>query len=1204
MNYNYYVSIKFSLRGMFIMNNKITVDGCYAAANIAYAFSDLAAIYPITPSSPMAENCDTWAHQKRKNIYGEILKIAEMQSEAGAAGAVHGSLTAGALATTFTASQGLLLMIPNMYKIAGELLPTVFHVSARTVATHALSIFGDHSDVMAVRQTGFGMLCSNSVQEAMDMALIAHLSALKSSIPFVHFFDGFRTSHEVSKIEDINYDDIKKLADELEINKDILKFRNRGLRPENPSQKGTAQNPDTFFQNREAANKYYLELPFIVEKMMIAQEKITKRKYNLFDYYGPKDAEKVIVAMGSGCEAIEETIDYLNSKNIKLGLIKVRLYRPFSINKFVEKLPKTCKYLTVLDRTKESGSIGEPLYLDVLAALQENKINNIQIFGGRYGLSSKEFNPTMVYAIYKNMNENGKNHFTVGINDDVTNISLDLSEKIDASPKNCIRCKFYGFGSDGTVGANKNTIKIIGNYTEKYAQGYFAYDSKKSGGFTVSHLRFGDSPIKSSYLIDTADFVACHNPSYVTRYNLTGNLKENGIFLLNCPWDSISELEKKLPYTLKRDIAKKNIKFYVIDALKIAKECSLGNKVSTVLQSAFFNLTDVMKKEEANKRMKEYAYKTFIKKGEKIVENNCLAIDKASENLIEINYPKSWENTTDGAEIKVSTTDSYFVNFISPILSQEGDNLPVSMFMPDGSVPTDTIKYEKRGVGSEIPDWEMEKCIQCNQCSYVCPHAAIRPVLQTQDKLTNSPENFITKDAAGFKGYKFRIQVSPLDCVGCTSCVNVCPANALHMKPFEYMEKTQKENWEFFEKLPLTDAKFRKDTVKGSQFAKPYFEFSGACPGCGETPYIKLITQLFGNRMIISNATGCSSIYGGSSPTCPYAKDNEGKGPAWGNSLFEDNAEYGFGMYLAHKQRREYIKSKIELSLKKITNSEIKNLFESWLNTFNQSEENYAIAENIRDSIENLYKNEKDLELKEIFKNIFESKDSLIKKSLWIIGGDGWAYDIGYGGLDHVLAQGEDINILVLDTEVYSNTGGQASKSSPIGAIAKFAANGKRSSKKDLGRMAMSYENVYVAQCAMGASQSQFVNAAKEAESYNGPSIIIAYSPCIEHGIMGGMGKSQEEEKRAVEAGYWYLYRYNPALEKINKNPFKLDSRKPNYDIYKEYLLNENRYSRLAKEDPEAAEILFELNKKASQKKYNYYLALSKMDLNDNLENK
>lgn len=1170
------------------MSNKMTIDGNTAAAHIAYAFSEVAAIYPITPSSPMAENADEWATAGRKNMFGQQLRIAEMQSEAGAAGAVHGSLVAGALTSTFTASQGLLLMIPNMYKIAGELLPCVFHVSARALAYHALNIFGDHSDVMACRQTGFAMLASNSVQEVMDLSLVAHLATLKAKVPFLHFFDGFRTSHEVSKIDSIDYEDIKKLVDM----KDIEDFKARALNPEHPVQKGTAQNPDIYFQNREACNKYYNATPAIVQEMMDKVSALTGRKYNLVDYYGAKDATNVIVLMGSGAEAVEETVDYLISKGEKLGLLKIRLYRPFPVQAFVDALPKTVKTLTVLDRTKECGSIGEPLYLDVVSALFETNTKGIDVLCGRYGLGSKEFNPSMIKAIYDNANGAKKNHFTIGINDDVTNTSLAVTEKVDASPKDAIRCKFYGLGSDGTVGANKNSIKIIGNYTDKYAQGYFAYDSKKSGGITVSHLRFGDTPIKSSYLIDTADFVACHNPSYVTRYDMISDLKDGGVFLLNSIW-SPEEMDANLPKEMKQMIAKKNIKFYTINATKIATAIGLGNRINTIMQAAFFKLANVMPYEDAEKHMKEYVVKTFSKKGEKIVNMNCSAIDNAIAGLIEVKYPADWANAKDGAEAVAPANDDYFKTFIHPILAQKGDSLPVSAFDADGTVPTATTKFEKRGIAVTVPAWQIDKCIQCNQCAFVCPHACIRPVLQTEDKLVGAPESFVTKPATGIKGYVYRMQLSPLDCTGCGSCANICPAKekALIMTPLADVAATEEANWEYFMNLPTSDAPVSRDTVKGSQFNRPYFEFSGACAGCGETPYIKVITQLFGDRMIIANATGCSSIYGGSAPTCPYCKDENGNGPAWANSLFEDNAEFGYGINLAYVQRRNRLKELVT-ELKDTHFAEYeegKKACEEWLDKMYDGEGSKVAAANLIKVLEGCANCGCDADALE--KEILKDKDCLVKKSIWIFGGDGWAYDIGFGGLDHVIAMGEDVNILVVDTEVYSNTGGQASKSSPTGSVAKFAAGGKLTKKKDLGKIAMSYGYVYTAQISMGANMNQCIKAIKEAENYSGPSLIIAYAPCINHGI--NMSKSQTEMKKAVDSGYWQLYRYNPTLADEGKNPFLLDSKEPTGD-YQEFLMGETRYASLSKAKPDVAKKLFAINEKEAKARYASYQELAK----------
>ena len=1167
------------------MSKKMTIDGNTAAAHIAYAFSEVAAIYPITPSSPMAEYADEWAAVGRTNLFGQKLRLAEMQSEAGAAGAVHGSLIAGALTTTFTASQGLLLMIPNMYKIAGELLPTVFHVSARALAAHALSIFGDHADVMACRQTGFAMLSSNSVQEAMDLALVAHLATLESKVPFLHFFDGFRTSHEVSKIESIDYEDIKSLVD-----MDAIKeFKSRALNPEHPHQKGTAQNPDIYFQNRETANSYYDKVPSIVEKVMEKVSKLTGRNYGLYDYYGAADADKVVVLMGSGADAAEETVDYLLNKGEKVGIIKVRLYRPFASCSFIKAIPDTCKCLTVLDRTKEAGSIGEPLYLDVVAALKECG-KELEVLCGRYGLGSKEFNPSMVNSVFKNMESEKKNHFTVGIIDDITFKSLKVEEKINAVAKGTISCKFYGLGSDGTVGANKNSIKIIGDHTDKYAQGYFVYDSKKSGGITISHLRFGDRPIKSTYLIDQADFIACHNPSYVLRYDMLADAKDNSIFLLNSIW-SADEMAEKLPYKMKNLIAKKNLRFYTIDAQKIATDLGLGNRINTVMQAAFFYLTGVIPYADAEKYMKDAIKYSYGKKGDAIVNMNCAAIDNAISGLVEVKYPKDWATTTEGAAPLAVATDKYFANFVNPISSLLGDELPVSAFNPDGSVPTATSQYEKRGVAVNVPEWIMDNCIQCNKCAMVCPHATIRPVLKKEEELTSKPDTFATKDAVGFKGYKFRIQVSPYDCMGCGSCINVCPSKekALKFMPLEHMIETESKNWDYAVSLAPTDAVINKNTVKGSQFCRPLFEFSGACAGCGETPYIKLVTQLFGDRMIIANATGCTSIYGGSAPTCPYSKNEQGHGPAWANSLFEDNAEFGYGMNLAYGQRRSQLADLMQDALNNGLEGEGAELFKKWQDTRLDQKENTPVSEQIKSSIDSMISGSND-KLKSILQDIKEKSDCLIKKSIWIFGGDGWAYDIGYGGLDHVLAMGEDVNILVLDTEVYSNTGGQSSKSTPTGAIAKFAAAGKQIKKKDLGMMAMSYGYVYVAQVSMGANDAQCVKAVSEAEAYKGPSIIIAYAPCINHGI--NMQYTMTEMKKAVECGYWQLYRFNPDLLDKGENPFVLDSKEPTGN-YREFIMGETRYAALAKINKQVAEELYQANEKEAKDKYDKYKKLA-----------
>ena len=1184
------------------MATKMTIDGNTAAAHIAYAFSEVAAIYPITPSSPMAENCDEWATAGRKNLFGQVLKLAEMESEAGAAGAVHGSLQAGALTTTFTASQGLLLMIPNMYKIAGELTPCVFHVSARALAYHALNIFGDHSDVMACRQTGFAMLCSNSVQEVMDMALVAHFATLQSKVPFLHFFDGFRTSHEVSKIDGIDYDEIKPIF-ESKYMKYVDEFKKRALNPEHPVQKGTAQNPDVYFQNREACNKFYEAVPACVEDAMADVEKITGRKYELYQYYGAKDATKVIVIMGSGAEAIEETVDYLNAKGDKVGLIKVRLFRPFVGAKFVDAIPATCKKITVLDRVKESGSLGEPLYLDVVSALFEAGKTDVKVVGGRYGLGSKEFNPSMVNAVYANMDAaQPKNHFAVGIVDDVTGNYIEVKEKIDAAPAGAISCKFYGLGSDGTVGSNKNSIKIIGNYTNKYAQAYFAYDSKKSGGITISHLRFGDNPIKSSYLIDQADFIACHNPAYVMKYDMVSDLKEGGTFLLNSPWKTVEELDKNLPASMKNIIAKKKVKFFNIDAIAVVNEIGLKGRISTTMQACFFKLANIMPYEEADRHMKDFVIKSFSKKGQAIVDMNNAAIDNAIANLEEIKYPESWATTTEGAVATPVTDDKYFNEIINPMLAQEGDKLPVSAFInnADGTVPTGTTKYEKRGVAVLVPEWNPTTCIQCNQCSFVCPHATIRPSMQKE--FVDAPASFATADVkvGAAKGYKFRVQVSPLDCLGCGSCTKVCPVNqkaikdekpenmALKMVPLaKALANNEAANWEYAVALPETDAPISKDDVKGSQFKQPLFEFSGACAGCGETPYLKVITQMFGDRMIIANATGCSSIYGGSAPTCPYTKNAKGHGPAWANSLFEDNAEFGYGMNIATDQRRAKLAQDMSELITLGVADDTKAMFEAWIESMNDTEGSKKASEPIKAAIDALAANEADSAKKALYTSIAKNKDELVKKSIWIFGGDGWAYDIGFGGLDHVLAMNRNVNVMVLDTEVYSNTGGQASKSSPTGAIAKFAAGGKLTKKKDLGKIAMSYGYVYVAQVSMGASPAQFLKAIKEAEAYDGPSLIIGYAPCINHGLKD-MGASQLEMKKAVDTGYWQLYRYNPAAEK----PFTLDSKEPTGD-YQAFLMGENRYAQLAKAKPEVAKQLFEINEKESKARYEGYKKLS-----------
>ncbi|MDI6871368.1 MAG: pyruvate:ferredoxin (flavodoxin) oxidoreductase [Bacillota bacterium] len=1151
------------------MSTKQTIDGNTAAAHIAYAFSDVAAIYPITPSSPMAESCDEWAAHGRKNLFGQTVRIVEMQSEAGAAGAVHGALAGGALTTTFTASQGLLLMIPNMYKIAGELLPAVFHVSARALATHALSIFGDHSDVMATRQTGFALLASASVQEAMDLALVAHLSAIDSRVPFLHFFDGFRTSHEVQKIDVLDYADLAKLVNW----EAIAEFRKRALNPEHPVQRGTAQNPDIYFQGREAANPYYRRVPEIVLANMAKVAELTGRRYRLFDYVGAPDAERVIVAMASACETIEETVNYLVKRGEKVGLVKVRLYRPWAPDYLLTALPETCKRVAVLDRTKEPGALGEPLYEDVSATCQEHRCK-LTVVGGRYGLGSKEFNPSMVKAVFDNLAaKEPKNHFTIGITDDVTHTSLEVREKIDTAPEGLFSCKFWGLGSDGTVGANKNSIKIIGDNTDLYAQGYFVYDSKKSGGITISHLRFGKSPIQSTYLIDQADLIACHNASYVGRYAILDGIKPGGIFLLNSPW-SAEEMEQRLPASLKRTIAENKLRFYNIDAVKIAQEVGLGGRINVVMQAAFFAIAKVIPVKEALGYIKAAIKKTYGKKGDKIVAMNIAAVDRACEALEEIKYPASWAQAVDEAAA-AADVPAYVREVIRPILDLEGDKLPVSAFAPDGTVPTGTTKYEKRGIALEIPVWNADACLQCNQCAMVCSHAAIRPYLAKPEDLAGAPPTFKTKPAVGKEvaGLQFCIQVSPLDCTGCGNCADVCPAKvkALAMTPLDEARRAEEANYAFAESLPRIEPAMNPETVKGSQFRLPLFEFSGACAGCGETPYIQLATQLFGDRMIIANATGCSSIYGGSAPTCPYTTNAEGKGPAWANSLFEDNAEFGYGIALAAEQKRDRLAALMEGLADSAAPAELKEAFAEWLAGRNDAARSREAAGRLKALLPEALRAARG-GLKAALSEISALSDYLVKPSIWIVGGDGWAYDIGYGGLDHVLASGADVNVLVLDTEVYSNTGGQSSKSTPTGAVAKFAAAGKRTRKKDLGLMAMSYGYVYVASVAMGANLNQAVKAMVEAERYQGPSLIIAYAPCINHGI--DMSHSQLEAKKAVQAGYWPLYRYNPRLAEEGKNPFIFDSGEPT-GSFREFLLGEVRYASLKKEFPETADRLF-----------------------------
>ena len=1149
------------------MTKMKTMDGNTAAAYISYAFTDVAAIYPITPSSPMAEVVDEWAAQGKKNLFGQTVKVQEMQSEAGASGAVHGSLQGGALTTTYTASQGLLLMIPNMYKMAGELLPAVFHVSARALATSSLSIFGDHQDVMAARQTGFALLAEGSVQEVMDLGGVAHLSAIKGRVPFLNFFDGFRTSHEIQKIELMDYDKLAGLLDW----EALAEFRKRALNPDNPVIRGTAQNPDIYFQTREAVNSYYTALPEIVENYMNEINKITGRNYGLFNYYGAPDAENIIIAMGSACETIQTVAEKLNAEGKKVGLLAVHLYRPFSVKHFMAAIPETVKRIAVLDRTKEPGAFGEPLYMDVRGAFYDAGRNPL-IIGGRYGLGSKDLTPTDILAVYENLEaENPKNNFTISIVDDVTNTSLAASHEIDVTGEGTKSCKFWGLGSDGTVGANKSAIKIIGDYTDMYAQGYFSYDSKKSGGITVSHLRFGKEPIRAPYLINAADFVAVHNQSYVDKYDVTAGLKKGGTFLLNCNW-SAEELEKHLPGQIKRYIAKNDINFYIIDAVKIAQQIGLGGRINMIMQSAFFKLADIIPLEDAVKYLKEAVEHSYGLKGKDVVDMNNAAIDMGVNAVVKVDVPAAWADAAD-TEAAAKSGNDFIDNILVPMNRMEGDKLPVSAFKEheDGTFPSGTAAYEKRGIAINVPEWQMEKCIQCNQCAFVCPHAVIRPVLMTEEEAANAPAGMLSKDAIGAKGLKFHMAVSPLDCTGCGNCAQVCPAKekALVMKPLE-TQLAKTENWDYaMKKVAPKPNPMNKNTVKGVQFEQPLFEFSGACAGCGETPYAKLVTQLVGDRMMIANATGCSSIWGASAPSMPYCKNAAGHGPSWANSLFEDNAEYGLGMYLGVKHTRERVADRVKEALNLPVSEELKAAMQNWLDNMNVSDGTRERAEALKAA---LAAENSDNEL---LKEIAGLGQYFVKRSHWIFGGDGWAYDIGYGGLDHVLASGENINVMVFDTEVYSNTGGQSSKATPAAAIAKFAASGKRTRKKDLGMMAMSYGYVYVAQIAMGADKNQTLKAIAEAEAYDGPSLIIAYSPCINHGLKAGMGNSQLEAKHAVECGYWANYRYNPDLKEQGKNPFILDSKEPTGN-FREFLMGEVRYSSLLKQFPDQAEALFE----------------------------
>ena len=1162
-----------------------TMDGNTAAAYISYAFTDVAAIYPITPSSPMAEVVDEWAAQGKKNIFGQTVKLMEMQSEAGASGAVHGSLQAGALTTTYTASQGLLLMIPNMYKMAGELLPAVFHVSARALATSSLSIFGDHQDVMATRQTGFALLAEGSVQEVMDLAGVAHLSAIKGRVPFLNFFDGFRTSHEIQKIEVMDYADLEKLLDKDAVDA----FRKRGLNPDNPVIRGTAQNPDIYFQTREAVNTYYNALPEIVEDYMGEISKLTGREYHLFNYYGAEDAEDIIIIMGSASETVRTVVEKLNAEGKKVGVLVVHLYRPFSIEHFMGAIPQSVKRIAVLDRTKEPGAFGEPLYLDVRAAFYASD-RKPMIIGGRYGLGSKDLLPGDIVAVFDNLaSEEPKNNFTISITDDVTNTSLPCVAGVDVTPAGTKGCKFWGLGSDGTVGANKSAIKIIGDHTDMYAQGYFSYDSKKSGGVTVSHLRFGHTPIMAPYLIDAADFVAVHNQSYVHKYDVTAGLKKGGTFLLNCNW-SAEDLDAQLPGQLKRYIAKNDIKFYIIDAVKIAQEIGLGGRINMIMQSAFFKLADIIPLADAVKYLKDAVEHSYGKKGQNIVDMNNAAIDKGIDAIVAVDVPASWAEAGDTAA-EAATGNEFVDKLLVPMNKLEGDKLPVSAFADyaDGTFPSGTAAYEKRGIAIDVPEWQMDTCIQCNQCAFVCPHAAIRPVLMTEEEAAKAPATLPSKPAIGAKGLMFSMSISPLDCTGCGNCAQVCPApkgKALVMKPLD-TQLDKAAAWEYSQKEVAPKANpLNKKTMKGIQFEQPLLEFSGACAGCGETPYAKLVTQLVGDRMMIANATGCTSIWGASAPSMPYTKNCKGHGPSWANSLFEDNAEYGLGMFLGVKQSRERVEDMVKAMLEGELPEDLKAALTDWLEHVNDSEGTRERAEALTAALEE-YKDNCDK-----CAALYDEKQFFVKRSHWIFGGDGWAYDIGYGGLDHVLASGENVNVMVFDTEVYSNTGGQSSKSTPTAAIAKFAASGKKTKKKDLGMMAMSYGYVYVAQVAMGADKNQTLKAIAEAEAYDGPSLIIAYAPCINHGLKVGMGCSQLEEKRAVDCGYWATYRFNPELKEQGKNPFILDSKEPTAN-FRDFLMGEVRFSSLQKMFPDTAEALFEKTEKDAMTRLDGYKKLA-----------
>ncbi|QDR81772.1 pyruvate:ferredoxin (flavodoxin) oxidoreductase [Sporomusa termitida] len=1166
------------------MNRKMkTMDGNTAAAYISYAFTDVAAIFPITPSSNMAESVDEWASQGQKNLFGQTVEVVEMQSEGGAAGAVHGSLHAGALTTTYTASQGLLLMIPNMYKIAGELLPGVFHVSARVVGANAISIFGDHSDVMATRQTGFALLAESSVQQVMDLAAVAHLAAIKGRVPFLNFFDGFRTSHEVQKIEILEYEELDKLIDR----EAVAAFRKRALNPDHPLTKGTVQGIDIHFQQREVSNRFYEDIPAIVEGYMAEISKLTGREYHLFNYYGAPDAERMIIAMGSMCEAIEEVVDYLNAKGEKVGLLTVHLYRPFSLEHFFKYIPATVRKIAVLDRTKEMGSLAEPLYLDVKHAFYGQSWQPA-IVGGRCGVGGKDVIPSHIHGVFENLKaEKPKDNFTVGIIDDVNHTSLPYGDDIDTTAAGTKACKFWGIGSDGTVGANKNAIKIIGDHTAMYAQAYFAYDAKKSGGVTISHLRFGKKAIKSPYLINKADFIACHNQSYVHNYNVLEGLKQGGSFLLNCQWNE-TELEQKLPAAMKRYLAINNIQMYIIDAVKIAQEIGLGGRINMIMQAAFFKIAGIIPEAEAIKYLKEAIQKSYGKKGEKVVAMNNAAVDQGINAIVKVAVPAAWQAAAETAAVS-KEVPAFIKNILMPMNRQEGDKLPVSAFigLEDGSYPMGTAAYEKRGIAVDVPQWQAEQCIQCNQCAYVCPHAAIRPVLLTEQEKQQAPAGFITRPCNGQKALYFAMAVSPYDCTGCGNCVQICPAKekALTMKPLT-TQLHQAPLWEYAMTMAPKANPLNPFTVKGSQFEQPLLEFSGACAGCGETPYAKLVTQLFGDRMMVANATGCSSVWADSVPSMPYTTNHRGHGPAWGNSLFEDNAEYGLGMQMAVKQLRKQVALAIEKAAQLDLGKEFRAACETWLANKDKSEGTRERADQLITLLEQVKGSDG------LLNEIYNNKDFLVKRSQWIFGGDGWAYDIGFGGLDHVLASGEDVNVLVFDTEVYSNTGGQSSKATPAAAVAKFAASGKKTKKKDLGLIAMSYGYIYVAQIAMGADKNQTLKAIAEAEAYPGPSLIIAYAPCINHGMKVGMGCSQLEAKRAVDSGYWAMYRYNPQLEASGENPFKLDSKAPTM-AFREFLMGEVRYSALQQQFPDLAEALFEKTEQDAKERLAKYRLLA-----------